>query len=70
VIGNQVTPKVFATDGAEHTYTFEIEPIAYTVDPGDQLALEIVSTSTSYEAYRGAALVDLLNVEIAVPEAP
>jgi ABC-2 type transport system ATP-binding protein len=70
VIGNQVTPKVFATDGAEHTYTFEIEPIAYTVDPGDQLALEIASTSTSYEAYRGAALVDLLNVEISVPEAP
>jgi ABC-2 type transport system ATP-binding protein len=68
VVGNQVTPKVFATDGLEHSYQFEIEPIAYTIDPGDQLVLEIASTSTSYEAYRGAAVVDLERVEIALPE--
>jgi ABC-2 type transport system ATP-binding protein len=68
VVGNQVTPKVFATDGVEHSYQFEIEPIAYTIDPGDRLVLEIASTSTSYEAYRGAAVVDLVRVEIALPE--
>ncbi len=68
VVGNQITAKSFATDGNEHTYTFEIEPIAYTVDPGDQLVLEVASTSTSYEAYRGAAVVDLKQLQISIPE--
>jgi hypothetical protein len=68
VVGNQITPKVFATDGAEHSYSFEIEPISYTVDPGDQLVLEIASTSTSYEAYRGAAVVDLKQVQVTLPQ--
>jgi ABC-2 type transport system ATP-binding protein len=67
VVGNQVTPKVFATDGAEHTYAFGIEPISYTVDPGDQLVLEIASTSTSYEPYRGAAILDLKQVRVSLP---
>jgi ABC-2 type transport system ATP-binding protein len=68
VLGHQVTPKVFATDGEEYTYEFTIEPVAYTVDPGDSLVLEIASTSTSYEAYRGAAVVDLERVEVTIPE--
>jgi ABC-2 type transport system ATP-binding protein len=68
VVGNQITPKVFATDGETHTYEFGIEPIAYSVDPGDRLVLEIASTSTSYEPYRGAAVVDLKQVEISIPE--
>jgi ABC-2 type transport system ATP-binding protein len=67
VVGNQITPKVFATDGADHSYDFKIEPLSYTVDPGDQLALEVASTSTSYEAYRGAALVDLKSVRVDLP---
>ena len=50
VLGNQITPKVFAADGLDHTYTFKIEPVSYTVDPGDQLVLQIASTSASYEA--------------------
>lgn len=68
VVGHQITPKVLATDGAEHTYRFSIEPIAYTVDPGDELVLEVASTSTMYEPYRGAAVLDLKRVEVSVPE--
>jgi ABC-2 type transport system ATP-binding protein len=70
VLGNQITPKVFETDGADHTYTFQIEPVSYTVDPGDQLALQIASTSTSYEPYRGGAVVNFKNIQVSVPQLP
>jgi ABC-2 type transport system ATP-binding protein len=70
VVGNQITPKVFATDGLDHTYTFQIEPISYTVDAGDELVLQIASTSASYEPYRGGAIVNFENVQVRVPELP
>jgi ABC-2 type transport system ATP-binding protein len=70
VLGNQITPKVFDTDGLDHTYSFGIEPVSYTVDPGDQLVLQIASTSTSYEPYRGGALVNFTNVQVKVPQLP
>ena len=68
VLGNQITPKVFASDGVDHTYTFQIEPVSYTVDPGDQLVLQIASTSASYEPYRGGAVVNFKNVQVNVPQ--
>ena len=70
VLGNQITPKVFATDGLDHTYTFGIEPVSYTVDPGDQLVLQIASTSASYEAYRGGAVVNFKDIKVNVPQLP
>jgi ABC-2 type transport system ATP-binding protein len=70
VLGNQITPKVFDTDGLDHTYTFGIEPVSYTVDPGDQLVLQIVSTSASYEPYRGGAVVNFKNVQVTLPQLP
>ena len=69
VLGHQITPKVFATDGADHTYTFQIEPV-YGVDPGDRLALQIASTSTSYEPYRGGAVVNFKNIRVSIPQLP
>ncbi len=70
VLGNQITPKVFATDGTDHSYKFGIEPVSYTVSPGDQLVLQIASTSTSYEPYRGAAIVNFKAVHVSVPQLP
>ena len=70
VLGNQITPKVFDTDGTDHTYSFQIEPVSYTVDPGDQLVLQIASTSSSYEPYRGGAVVNFKNVKVDVPQLP
>jgi hypothetical protein len=70
VLGNQITPKVFATDNLDHTYTFGIEPVSYTVDAGDQLVLQIASTSASYEPYRGGAVVNFKNVQVNVPQLP
>jgi ABC-2 type transport system ATP-binding protein len=68
VLGNQVTPEVFRTDGQTHTYRFDIEPVFYAVPPGDHLALEVASTSLFYEAYRGAAIVNLKNVSVKIPQ--
>ena len=68
VLGHQITPKAVATDGSTHRYEFSIEPVAYTVAEGDELVLQVASTSTSYEAYHGAAVVDLERIDVSVPE--
>jgi ABC-2 type transport system ATP-binding protein len=70
VLGNQITPKVLASDGVDHTYTFKIEQVSYTVDPGDQLVLQIASTSSSYEPYRGGAVVNFKNVNVQLRQVP
>jgi ABC-2 type transport system ATP-binding protein len=70
VLGNQITPKVFATDGLDHTYSFRIEPVSYTVDSGDELVLQIASTSASYEPYRGGAIVNFKDIKVNVPQLP
>jgi ABC-2 type transport system ATP-binding protein len=67
VLGNQITPQVFLTDGLLRTKTFTIEPVAYTVSPGDQIALQVVSSSANYELYRGAGVFQLSNVTVEVP---
>lgn len=70
VLGNQVTPKVIPTDGTSHSTKFTIDAVAYSVDDGDQLALEIASTAAGYEAYRGAAAIQLESIEVDVPVLP
>jgi ABC-2 type transport system ATP-binding protein len=67
VLGNQITPQVFITDGLVRTKSFTIEPVSYSVAPGDQIALQVVSTSANYELYRGAAVLQLTNVKVDVP---
>jgi ABC-2 type transport system ATP-binding protein len=67
VIGNQVLPKVVATDGAEHTYTFPLEGVAYTVDEGDRIALQVNGTAAGYEAFRGAGAVQVVDLEVTLP---
>jgi ABC-2 type transport system ATP-binding protein len=70
VLGNQITPHVFITDGLVRSTTFTIEPVSYTVSPGDEIALQVVSDSANYELYRGAAVLNLTNVSVSVPATP
>jgi hypothetical protein len=70
VLGNQITPQVFLTDGLPRTKTFTIEPVSYTISPGDQIALQVVSSSANYELYRGAGVFQLHDVRVEVPTVP
>ncbi|HWH43203.1 MAG TPA: alpha/beta fold hydrolase [Thermoleophilaceae bacterium] len=67
VIGNQITPKLIPTDGAQHTLSFPIEAVAYQLDEGDEIVLQVVSSSLNYEAYRGAAAINLESIQVSVP---
>ena len=67
VVGNQVTPKVVEVDGETHTYEFPIDGVAYTLDPGERLALEIAGSALGYELQRGAAVVQLEEVQVDLP---
>jgi len=44
--------------------------VSYTVDAGDRLVLQIASTSASYEAYRGGAVVTFKDIRVNVPQLP
>jgi ABC-2 type transport system ATP-binding protein len=70
VLGNQITPKVLPTDGADHTVTFGIEPVSYTVPAGDQIVLQVVSNSANYDVQRGAAAFDIKALGVSVPSLP
>jgi len=70
VVGNQVTPVALRADGRDHTYSLSLEPIAYTIEPGHRLALQIASTAAGYEANRGAGVVNLKRVSVSVPALP
>jgi ABC-2 type transport system ATP-binding protein len=67
VAGNQVTPKMVATDGLTHTYEFDLEPLAYTLGASDQVALQVIPTPVGYGLYRGVAAVDIERVDVQLP---
>jgi ABC-2 type transport system ATP-binding protein len=70
VLGNLVTPKPIATDATAHKYEFTIEPVSFTATNESRLALQVVSAAVGYEANRGAAVVQLDDIEVSVPVAP
>lgn len=67
VLGNQITPKVLDADGSEHTYSFDVEPVSYTVPAGDQIALQVVGTSGNYDVQRGGAVFDISDLKVSIP---
>lgn len=62
-----MTPKLVATDGESHSARFPLEGVSYTVDPGDEIILQVASTSAGFDPCRGAAAIDLERVEVEPP---
>lgn len=70
VLGNLVTPIPVTLDGREHTVTFDMENIAYTMAlPTDSLTLQIVDSATAYEDFTSFGVVNVSNVGIVLPTA-
>ena len=48
VLGNLVTPIPLTLDGQTHTVTVPLEAVAYTMDPGDALTVQLTGSALSY----------------------
>ncbi len=67
VPGNNVTPIPVILDGRERTVTMSIEDIAYTVEPGDSLTLQITSSAVNYENFTTLGVIDISDIVLDVP---
>ncbi|MBO0678149.1 peptidase S15 [Mycolicibacterium sp. S2-37] len=62
VLGNLVSPIPVVLDGRERTVSVPMENIAYTMNPGATLTLQIVGSSTVYETFVGFGGLDIRRV--------
>ncbi|WP_422746184.1 CocE/NonD family hydrolase [Mycobacterium sp. WMMD1722] len=67
VLGNLVSPIPVVLDGREHTVTVPMENIAYTMNPGATLTLQIVGSSTVYENFVAFGALDISRVGLSLP---
>ncbi|MCH9701895.1 MAG: peptidase S15 [Actinomycetia bacterium] len=67
VLGNILTPLSVELDGKTHTHEFDLESIAYTMEPGDTFTLQIVGASS---VYADATQWGFINVTDALIELP
>jgi len=66
VLGNIVSPVPVILDGKNRTTTVVMSDIAYTMNPGDSLTLQIVDSATSFEDFTafGAIWIDGIILEL------
>lgn len=69
VVGNVVTAIPVTLDGKEHTVTVPMEAVAYTMEPGDSLTLQIVGSATAYEDFTSYGAIDVKQVDVSLPTA-
>jgi ABC-2 type transport system ATP-binding protein len=70
VLGNIVSPIPVMLDGREHTTApIDMEAIAYTMNPGDSLTLQIVDSATAFEDFTSFGVVNVTSVGLSLPTA-
>ena len=69
VLGNIVSPVPVTLDGKTRCVTVSMEDIAYTMDPGDTLTLQIVDSATSFEDFTSFGAIRISDVGLKLPTA-
>ncbi len=69
VLGNIVSPVPVILDGKTRCVTVSMEDIAYTMDPGDTLTLQIVDSATSFEDFTSFGVIRISDVGLELPTA-
>ncbi len=67
VVGNQVTPIALMLDGKQHVTTVALETIAFTLERGASLTLQIAATTVAYATPRLGGTVKI-EATLALPE--
>ncbi|HEY9264290.1 MAG TPA: CocE/NonD family hydrolase, partial [Mycobacterium sp.] len=66
VLGNQVTPIPVVLDGESHTVTFSMEQVAHTLQPGQSVTLQVVTSAFPFLNFysHGTITVEGLSVKL------
>lgn len=69
VVGDQVSAVPVRLDGREHSITvpFGIANVAYAVQPGDTLTLQLTSSTLPYASISAFGVVDVSDITLTVP---
>jgi ABC-2 type transport system ATP-binding protein len=54
-------------DGREHTLTWSLEDVVYTVGAGDSLTLQITSSAVNYENFTTVGLINISDLRLDLP---
>jgi ABC-2 type transport system ATP-binding protein len=66
-LGNQITPIPVTLDGAAHDLTVPLELVAWSAQPTDKLALQIVATTPAYAQPRLGGQVTFTAIKVSLP---
>lgn len=69
VLGSQATPVPVTLDGQTHTVSIALQPLAYTLRPGDTLILQLFAWSADYAANPALGRLTVTGLEISLPTA-
>ncbi|MCB0931893.1 MAG: peptidase S15 [Mycobacterium sp.] len=67
VLSNNSTPIPVVLDGRKHTVEIPMANIAYTVDTGDSLTLQITSSALNYENFTAYGFINISDINLALP---
>ncbi len=67
VLNNQITPIRVALDGATHTVSLPLEVLSATDHPGETFTLQLVASTTTYQAQRAAGEITFSKIHIVLP---
>lgn len=70
VLGSLVTPIPVTLDGASHTMSIDLEPVAHTLRPGESVTLQLVSSAGLYETVLpSTGTLTVTNMQVSIPTA-
>ncbi|KAA0111360.1 CocE/NonD family hydrolase [Mycolicibacterium sp. P1-5] len=67
VLGNQVTPIAVTLDGTQRIADVDLEMVAQTLQPGQNVMLQVFGSSASYRAVGALGAVTVSNLELSLP---
>ncbi|MGU3499745.1 S15 peptidase family protein [Mycobacterium sp. C31M] len=67
VVGNIASPIPVRLDGGRHTVSVDMEALAYTLNPGDDLVLQITDSATSFANGTAYGVIRIEDVSLDLP---
>ncbi|RZT18310.1 ABC-2 type transport system ATP-binding protein [Mycobacterium sp. BK558] len=67
VLGNQATPIPVVLDGQTHTVTYSLEQVAHTLQPGQSVTVQIVTSTIDFLNFYSWGRIDVEGMSVSLP---
>ena len=67
VLGNQATPIPVTLDGQTHTVTYSLEQVAHTLQPGQTVTVQIVTSTIDFLNFYSWGRIDVEGMSVSLP---